>query len=252
MLMPLGENAVNVVITTLDSNVFRPVVRPHEHQSDPDIACFQALHDAVKTGRLLALISETMATLEAVKKVDRAAHFSGPNPHPGLPYQFSDHFKDALALGIRFMHCPRIGVPTPLEMKDEWFYDPPGAAEAAVRQQTYFKVGGDIEAKGVGIAVSKSEGNNLNTANGTTDAPWFKGFQHVSSAADVTRVAKAVAEWADGDSVAAHCGYGVEYFCTRDRGVGAGTSVMTPTNKQWLTQQHGVQFVDPRQLAAMV
>ena len=55
---------------------------------------------------------------------------------------------------------------------------------------------------------------------------------------------------AAGDAVAAHYGYGNDFFCTRDLAKAAGpNSVMSQTNRQWLASDFKITFVTPEQLA---
>jgi len=82
---------------------------------------------------------------------------------------------------------------------------------------------------------------------------WFQGLRRAKSNGERQKVAKAVAEWADGDSVAAHYGYGIKLFCSEDFGSGASkASVLDPDNRAWLTGTFGIQFVTMAQLADMV
>lgn len=63
-------------------------------------------------------------------------------------------------------------------------------------------------------------------------------------------VHKAINEWADGDAVAAHAGYGNDLFCTNDLGKGAGeSSVLHPKNRAWLQSDYGIVFVTTLELA---
>jgi len=48
----------------------------------------------------------------------------------------------------------------------------------------------------------------------------------------------ALNEWADGDSVAAHYGYGIDLFCSEDFGKNpSGTSVLDNNNQKWLNEE---------------
>ena len=51
--------------------------------------------------------------------------------------------------------------------------------------------------------------------------PWFKSFGNAKDIHEKREVARGVAEWADGDSVAArNYGYGNDFFCSLDSGKG--------------------------------
>jgi hypothetical protein len=65
--------------------------------------------------------------------------------------------------------------------------------------------------------------------------------------------ARAAAEWADGDSVAAHFAYGNDIFCTEHQGHGAsGPSILDAENRRWLAVAHNVKFATITELAAQV
>ena len=65
---------------------------------------------------------------------------------------------------------------------------------------------------------------------------------------------RAIAEWADADSIAAHVGYGIDLFCSEDQGKSAGgiSLILDAANRAWLTATYGVQFATLTELAAMV
>lgn len=76
-------------------------------------------------------------------------------------------------------------------------------------------------------------------------AHWQSGLPLIPDN-ETMRFAKAVAEWADGDSIAAHYAYGNDLFCTRDMGKTAGAaSVLSLNNRRWLETQFGIEFVSP-------
>jgi len=68
---------------------------------------------------------------------------------------------------------------------------------------------------------------------------------------DQGEVATAVAEWADGDTVACHIGYGNDLFCSGDKGGKTGTrsSILNKANREWLSGTYGLQFVYVQELA---
>ena len=85
-----------------------------------------------------------------------------------------------------------------------------------------------------------------------SDRVWYEAFIRVPES-EKHFVHKAVAEWADGDSIAAHIAHQIHYFCTRDHGVGAGTSsILSPTNRNALSERFGVIFVIPEELCEIV
>lgn len=56
--------------------------------------------------------------------------------------------------------------------------------------------------------------------------------------------AKAVAEWADGDSIAAHYAYGNKIFCTEDRAKSAGTrSIFSSNNISIIKEEYNIDVL---------
>ena len=66
-------------------------------------------------------------------------------------------------------------------------------------------------------------------------------------------MSKAVAEWADGDSVAAAVAYGAKYFCTKDIGRSAGGhSILSEENRNWAEARFGIEFVTLDELSQAI
>jgi len=103
----------------------------------------------------------------------------------------------------------------------------------------------EIENKGAGIKLIKDIGDKY---KGT--APnWHEGIRAAPNY-ETNNISKAMAEWADGDSVAAHIAYKNDYFWTRDQAKKAGQqSIFSTTNKQWLETNYKAEFATPTELA---
>ncbi|WAC03069.1 hypothetical protein N7U66_05425 [Lacinutrix neustonica] len=66
-------------------------------------------------------------------------------------------------------------------------------------------------------------------------------------------IANAVAEWADGDSLASHPAINGDYFCTNDNAKKAGTnSVLSLNNMNILNQEFGAKKINPTELAELI
>jgi hypothetical protein len=82
---------------------------------------------------------------------------------------------------------------------------------------------------------------------------WFQGIGRARNKTEADKVALAINEWADGDSIASHYGFGIETFCSDDFGKhAAGPSVFDSEHRKWLADEFGVQFVTLAELATKV
>jgi hypothetical protein len=131
-----------------------------------------------------------------------------------------------------------MGLPAPQELLDPTIFVPETRERANQRAERQSDVSAHIEARGVGKAT-------FDAAGGWNLSPTTPVHQK--------RFHKACAEWADGEALAAHVGYGNDVFCTEDFGKGAmGPSVLDPVHREWLTREFGVQFATLNQLAEKV
>jgi hypothetical protein len=264
---------------TFDSNAWQRVVRPNSFLKDPRHSDFQKIHDAVKNGSVVGFISETVGTLEAVQKKVRPTYFGrskpaavvtptvggasislGPNhsAHPGLAPILSDVLKDAVALGLRLLSAPRIGMPRPPEFMDANGNPDPAifvtlaGSALGTYQSDFFAAERSIGAKGVGGAIVEQVAGAIQQRVGGSVKPWFEHLGDAATPAEIKAVAAGVAEWADGDAVASHIAIAADHFCTEDTGVGAGVSILDVNHRQWLHQTYGVSILDLRSLAALL
>ena len=259
---------------TFDSNVYRPVVDPSKFPNDPLRPHFEAIHRAVKRGTVIGLLCETISTLEGIRRDDRAGYFSGvrskvnfteeeqgdgsvrlgisigpdDSTHPGFPATFEQWLQDAVGIGMRFMRAPRIGLPR-YPTPESAYIARPNAEESLDR---YHSMARAIESRGVGQSVVEKIGARINQRLGTPDAPWFSSLGQHRDSTERAEIASAVAEWADGDTVAAHYGYSNDVLCTQDLGHSAGNSVFDAVNRGWLEREFGITFVSVEELAAMI
>ena len=252
---------------TFDSNVWRIVASPDKFPNEKSIESFKKIRQAIIDGAILACLSETVFTLEAIKKQDRKEFFSSYKPkinfaeeeqngaikismsigpdkqhHPGNNRYLSSHLQDALSIGIKLLRCPRIsGVINP-DIEGCYFLTDDVVA-IGKRQDDFATVGREIETQNAGIYHIKSIGHKYNSTK------WIDGIRSAPDS-EKSNIAKAVAEWADGDSVAAHVAYGNTLFCTRDIAKSSGdNSVLSQRNKEWMTEKYNVEFVTPEELA---
>ena len=241
------------ITVTFDSNVWESIVDPEKRIAG---SAFEAILTMIRSREILPFFSEGIATIETVPKQKRIDHFpssrskitmrigdNAPTVTEGTPaHELSDYLSKniplALSLGFRFIRLPRAGAPrVPEELM---------AADTYVsledRLERSFNFVRHIESLGFGRSrmAEKTREVRLRQASRISadeKLPLIKPY------------AKAVAEWADGDALAAHYGYGLDYFCTNDRGRNAGAgSVFSEANLLNLMNQFSLKVVNPEEL----
>jgi hypothetical protein len=258
---------------TLDSNVWEEVVRPDTRPGDPERQkhLFQ-IHEALKAGRISGFICETVTTLEGLQKKDRAEFLAkqevGPrlidivqpdgttqtgaiiapdqSHRPPLKPILTDRLKEAFTLGIRVMSVPRYNE---IALPPEFYADASDTVVAKIGKVMF-----EIEQRNVGKAQLTMIARELGTRHAEGGHVYFDIPDVPLTNDDRRRVASAVAEWADGDAIACHIGYGNDLFCTGDKGgtTGTRTSILNDANRAWLTETYQVQFKCVAELAAML
>lgn len=248
-----------MVSVTFDSNVWESVVDEAKRSTSP---CFIEIHDLILQKVIAPYFFEGIVTLETIQKQDRKKHIAEFKPTISIqigdeeprvsegtpPTELSEYLKKtipkAIKMGFKFIRTPRIGghgVDPSAEYvaKDTIF-------SLSERLERTFNVLRFIESLGAGKAkldndILKNPGNGLveKTANDTklTD----KQF------------AKNIAEWVDGDAIAAHYGYGIDYFCTNDKASGAGaSSIFSSKNLKIVCEKYGIRIVSPNELLGLI
>ena len=248
---------------TFDSNVWRVIASPNRFRTEGSKKSIKTLLKAIKERRILPCLAEPVFTLEAIKRMDRKDFLSGYKPnrdikekdetdgstsfeisigpdrnyHPGSRPPLSTHLKDALNKGFRILRCPRIAGFVNPDLHEEDFIDDE-IVPIEKRQERFFECLDKIERRGCGISHIKSIGYRY--SNGKR---WHDGIPNAPKTEEGA-IAKALAEWADGDSLAAHVAYNNDYFCTRDVGKSGGTdSILSEKNRKWAEEACGVVFL---------
>lgn len=238
-----------------DSNVWEQIA--DEAKRAVASPAVQALYTQITTQAITPFFFEGIVNLEAIPKRARKAYLQGYRPSitmtvdeevetqsrgtppSDIPEYLDATVEKAAALGFRFVHLPRIGAPRhPLANQ----HKASEILELQDRLDRSFECVKYIESLGCGkealMAMLDDPQNGLVPA--LQDDPIAE-----------KKLAKGVAEWMDGDALAATYGYGFEYFCTNDAGVGAGTSsILHPSNRTLYTQKYNVKIVTPEELIA--
>ena len=276
MLMPMHRPSDSTPLTvTFDTNTLASVVAPETAQRGTG-ASGAIVAAAMQAGRIRGFFSETVITLEGIKNVDRAdvlgrtrvvsdASSTGKNNvtltvgirHVRNPLdpRSSARVRRSLDLGMQPLRtAARIGG---YHLRDEncALYEPDGGILELVRcMDKVNEMTTEIARHSVGQAIAVELGLRFSQRDGIEKPELFlQGLGRAKNKPERKMVAKAIREWADGDSVAAHYGFGMKMFCSEDFGRrGQGRSVLDDQNRQWLTKSFGIEFVTLSELAKRV
>ena len=195
-----------------------------------------------------------------------------------------EHFariQAALKIGMRALKAPsRVGW-TLIKDTNGTFFAHDAEAKFGDRMDRTNNASAAIEARGVGFALIKSLASSfaerdraeitkqqeeefakldemlapagLRAPRIAFEEPWLRSLLRAKDIHEQRQVQRAIAEWADADSIAAHIGYGIDLFCSEDQAKGAGApSVFDATNRAWLEATYAVKFVTLSELAGMI
>ena len=254
-----------------DSNVWRIISIPNDDdfKNENKLEDFKKIRKAIVDKKIEAYLSETVFTLEAIKKAERQDYFSsikpkieikenslgskiGLNitigPEKGIDFNnrpiLKKYFDEAIKLGFKIVRLPRIGGMINEEIEDIRYKL--SDKEFSRYFEKICEVVSKIEDSGAGMAQIEKIGKFYETPN------WLKGLKK-SPVTEHKKIEKAVAEWADGDSVAISIALGCDYFCTRDQAKGAGNkSVLSLNNLSWLKRDYGFETILPEDLTKLI
>lgn len=263
---------------TFDTNTLADVVAPETSQRPTGAPDGTKVRAAIRAGTIQGFFCETMITLEGIKNVDRSAVFGSTttNAHfqhglapdgNGVTYinmraeqtarqpldqRQADRFLAAFELGMKLLGAPRVGMVRVDDPNGGRYVEEPEEDQIGRRLDRHNNVVTAIEARGLGCAqAQKIAGEIQAEVGGYGSFVSFLGKPRTP--AEQGKINRAIAEWADGDSIAAHYGYNNDLFCTEDFGKGGSTaSVLDDSNRQWLSETFGIRFVTLAELAAMV
>ena len=262
-----------MIKVTFDTNTFDKVVRPHVYAKDPEHGSFAKVHEALKDGRAAGFLCDTIVTLEGIKVDDRADVFGSTalatnivqeNPEtihinmkaeqplrPPIHPKQAERVSAALAMGMKFLGAPRVGMAR-VEVPNANPYVEESEEQLTARLDRFFKLAKAIEDRGRGSIQAQRLAQRLANASQTMPSPWFKALGAARDVHETREVARAIAEWADGDSIAAHYGYGNQFFCTGDEARRGHPSILDAANRAWLSADFGIRFCTLRELAALL
>lgn len=255
---------------TFDSNTWRKVATPDNFPKDPIISDYRTIRQGINDKMIIPFISDTIFTLEAIQKKDRKQFFKdykavittdisegedgyikmqfkiGPNEnaHPGNNDFLKEHFADAVTLGFNIIHLPRVAGITNKDIE---------MAKYKMDTETLGKYLDKVFEVGRRITELQAGDYEINQLAKKYNPQ--AGLHGIGDAPDSENgvIAKAIAEWADGDSVASHIAIGGDYFCTNDKAVSGGVkSVFSVTNLSILENEYGFKTITPTDLATLL
>ena len=264
-----GSDLAGAPLTvTLDSNALAAVVAPATAQGGWGPAA-ASVREAIQAGRVRAFFSETHITLEGIQAQSRAETLGKTRLVTGStssgPHQITltiamEHFREPLntRFSERVQEARALGIwPLRTAMRMCWHHLPPeelyqpagGISELVRCMENVSALSNEIAKRGVGYARAVELGMRFaDQSNPNRPTLWTTGLKH----AEPKEVRSAIAEWSDGDGIAAHFGFGIHLFCTQDEGKSSGPSVLDANNRRWLTEEYGIEFVTLAELARRV
>lgn len=266
---------------SFDSHILGKVIFPERREKDPAHGCIEQINAALKGGKVQGFFCESIATHEAIAQKKRPHYFANRIPksevkthsegnhpaltitirtdhdrHPGLHEALVRKLEKAQILGMRILHIPALNLQLPKYLRDRPEFYASHLFETQRYADQFWEIAGAIEARGAGGAMIKALIQRFAAGLPETVTVSGSGTQllaYAKNEAEETSISKAVAEWADGDLVAAHIASGNEFLCSEDRGrSAAGPAVFDDSNRAWLKETYGVAIVSVRELAAQL
>jgi len=246
---------------TFDKNIYEFVIDPEKESpiTSQQRAVFRTIHKLIDDKKILPFISETILTYESVSRKDRfnilthdkpiiissngsrVSVASNPKIHPGNHSKDDFYLAKAINMGFKILPGKRFGKLINPAVKTEWYYFID--EEYLLTSERFSDVVKEIELLGAGYnryltLITTNENQHLTTHERLKS---YKGSQKKLSAA--------IAEWSDGDSVALHIVYGLDYFCTNDEGRSSGQNSALGKNVcKSLNLKFGFRKLNPEEL----
>lgn len=252
---------------TLDTNVWEQIVDPNNDYftTDRNINKYRSIHDLILNGTISAFLSETIFTLEGIQRRNRKLFFGtynceinilnsdiGSNTnkmnfviapdlkvHPGNNHFLTDFLEKAIELNFKIMKNLRIGGIVNPDILDEYYEDYPNN-DINSYVNLCGQIDRELDSAGCGFIQVQNIGNRYKV----NDDTWIEGLEKAGDDEDEP-ISSAIAEWADGDTVAMHIAYGHDYLISNDKGISAGSSsVFSQNNLSWLNDKYDLEVLD--------
>ena len=180
-----------------DSNVWQIVTIPDDYPDEPSLSDFRKINQAIVDKKIDPYLSETIFTIEAIRKVERQNFFSstkakvdvkekveqnnsvslnftiGPNTDDAINFEerpiLKRFFDEAIKLGFNIVSLPRIGGLVNPEVDAVRLHQE--GEDLSKYLDAAFKVSREIEAKGAGITLIQEIGKQYG------ESVWIKGLK---------------------------------------------------------------------------
>ena len=265
------------------------MVFPERYVNSPNYLSLGKIKNAIRSGQVRGFISEGFATVEAVRRENRAkfhaqnvpkvevtnkSHGNGLNCmtieikanhslHPGIGKEFDEELNEALAIGIELLTTPYIGLSVPDRLRNNPHIYAAEVFATADYNARFGDIVRTIVERGVGegalpaLAIEFTARLDGPRPEGLSDRALIYGVYEYACASGLSKekrqIEKAFAESADGDVVAAHIAFGNDHLCTEDRGGSAvSPSIFDADNRVWLKTKYGVEILNVQQLANLL
>lgn len=260
-----------MLTVTFDSNVIEKILMPELHETEEKSPFFFRIRKAIDQKQISVCVADMYFTREQIPKTERLLRTNKnitnaseikrevlPNGRIrlcisiGPSKQFGnvelDHFRrktlGALqSVGGKILKTFRLADFVCKEIPSELYCHPESVEGTMCRIDKCFRyVEEQLSAGGDAIRMVTGAGAHENPYLKLSD-PKIQG----------KAFSTAFAEDADAMAIAAHYGYGIQLFCTEDKGVSAGLkSVMSQKNRLKLRKQFGIRFCNVRSLTKLV
>ena len=261
-----------MISVTFDSNLIQKVLAPDEYKDDSEYDLLNEINRAIRSGKIVAVVSEMYFTQEALCKNERSSAFAnnatggvqvhsertesgvrlafklGPSQSAHLTmncYQ-KKYFEIMRELGIKVLKTYRLGDFVNDDLARSDFYDCPSLVLGDVQQR-------NDECCNF-IEHTLNAGKHL-LDNFLSNYPGRNIYEKATHVPDnlKKRFAKLVAEMADGQTVAIHYANNINYLCTRDEASSAGTnSVLSYANRMELSKKYSIKIINISDLVKII
>ena len=260
-----------MLTVTFDSNVIEKVLMPVSHKTEENALYFFRLRKAIDKKQISVHVADQYFTREQIHKTERLSRTNkniagaieikrdflpngeihmrisiGPSKEFGN-IELDDFRRKTLealhSVGGKILKTYRLADFDCKEIPSNMYCFPESKEEVQYRIDKCFRYISDQLAAG-GDAIREVTGAQIN------ENPYLKLSNPLIKE---KAFSKAFAEDADAMAIAAHYGYGIQLFCTEDKGASAGLkSVMSLQNRLKLRQQFGIRFCNVRSLSKLL